>query len=179
MQKLDLQEIFSTRKMWVWKNRRKWGTMVLFGMVERKSSISYPGHTKILQTIWNTRKTTKIQGVQHCRICDRKNYHACNGIKSTHCKHMKHKKCSEIQNAHNLLMQHFILHKLKILNLKNSLQKGSYSNEHENYLNNTLNLKELIYITNIQITLQRILNVNVTYLTCFKYYLNHEFHKLN
>ena len=61
-----------------------------------------------------------IQGVQHCRTCDKKNYHACNDIKCTHCKHMKHKKCSEIQNAHNLLMQHFILHKLKILNLKNS-----------------------------------------------------------
>ena len=114
------QEMFSTRKMWVWKNRTKWGTMVLFGMVERKSSISYPGHTKIQQTIWNTRKTTKISKVYSIagHVTRKTTMHAMTLNAPT--ANIWNKKCSEIQNAHNLLMQHFILHKLKILNLKDS-----------------------------------------------------------
>ena len=90
-------------------------------------------------------------------------------------------------------MQHIwlklvLLHRLKILNLKNyhstpnficsCLQKDSYRNIHENYLNNILNLKELTFNKNQHYSVKDP-NVNVTYPTFFKYYLNHEFHKLN
>ena len=58
------------------------------------------------------------------------------------------------------------------------LQKDSYRNIHENYLNNILNLKELTFNKNQHYSVKDP-NVNVTYPTFFKYYLNHEFHKLN
>ena len=35
-----------------------------------------------------TAKNKDNQGVQLCRICDKKNYHACNDIKCIYCKHM-------------------------------------------------------------------------------------------
>ena len=41
------------------KIRTKWGTMVLLRMLESKSSISYYGHTKIQQTIWNNKNSKK------------------------------------------------------------------------------------------------------------------------
>ena len=60
--------------MWVWKSRTKWGTMVLLGILERKSSISYPEHKKIQQTTWNSKraKNKDIQGIQWCGISTRK-----------------------------------------------------------------------------------------------------------
>ena len=58
------------------------------------------------------------------------------------------------------------------------LQKDSYSNIHENYLTNLLNLKELTFNKNPDYSAKDP-NVNVTDPTCFKYYLNHEFHNLN
>ena len=48
-------------------------------------------------------KNKDNQGVQWCRICNKKNYHAHNGIKCIHCKHIIHKKCSKIQSLHNFL----------------------------------------------------------------------------
>ena len=59
------------------------------------------------------------------------------------------------------------------------LQTDSYSNRHEkNNLNNILNLKELTFNKNPDYFAKE-LYVNVTDPTCFKCYLNHEFHKLN
>ena len=51
-------------------------------------------------------------------------------------------------------------------------------NIHENYLNNILSLKKFTFNKNPHYSTKDP-NVNVTDLTCFKYYLNHEFHKLN
>ena len=59
------------------------------------------------------------------------------------------------------------------------LQKDSYSNIHENYLNNILNLKELMWINKNPHYSAKDPNVNVADPNCFKYYLSHEFHKLN
>ena len=59
--KTDSQEMFSTRKMWVWKNRTKSGIMVLLGMLKRKSSISDPGHKNSTNYLKYQRKQkTKI-----------------------------------------------------------------------------------------------------------------------
>ena len=49
--------------------------MVLLGMSKRKFSISYPEHTKIQQTIWNTQKKQKkkdFQGLHFARNATRK-----------------------------------------------------------------------------------------------------------
>ena len=50
--------------------------MVLLGMSKRKFSISYPEHTKIQQTIWNTKKKSKkkkdFQGLHFARNATRK-----------------------------------------------------------------------------------------------------------
>ena len=59
------------------------------------------------------------------------------------------------------------------------LQKDSYSNIHENYLNHILNLKELLRINKNPHYSAKDPNVNVADPNCFNYYLNHEFHKLN
>ena len=77
--------------------------MVLFGMPERKSSISYPEKFNKLFEIPKTAKNKGNQGVQWCRICDKRNYHARNGVKCIHLKHIMHKKCSKIQNPHNFV----------------------------------------------------------------------------
>ena len=138
-------------------------------------------------------KNKDNQGVQWCKICDKKNYHAHNGIKCIHCKHKIYKICSKIQNPHNFVCASFLTETFPFTQIENfeleklsfnsnficsCLQKDSYSNIHENYLSNTLNLKELTFNKNRHYSVKDH-NVNVTDPTCFKYYLNHEFHKLN
>ena len=169
--------------------------MVLLGIPERNYSISYPGHTNFQQTIGNTKKAKNkdIQGVQWCRICNKKKYHARNDIKCARCKHIIHKACSKIQNAHNFVCATCLTESFPFIQIENfdleklsfntnftcsCLQKGSYSNIHENYLNNIFNLKELTFNKNPDHSAKDT-NVNVTDPTCFKYYLNHKFHKLN
>ena len=102
-------------------------------------------------------------------------------------------KCSKIQNPHNFVcatcltetflfiqIENFELEKLSFNSnfISSCLQKDSCSNIHKNYLNNILNLGELTFNKNPHYSAKDP-NVNVTYPTCFKYYLNHEFHKLN
>ena len=58
------------------------------------------------------------------------------------------------------------------------LQNDSYSNIHENYLNNILNLKQLAFSKNPDYSAKDPI-VNFTDSTYFKYYLNHEFPKLH
>lgn len=55
------------------KNTTKWGTIVLLGMSERKSSISYTGHTQNQQTIWNTKKSKK-QRYPSCTVVQNAQY---------------------------------------------------------------------------------------------------------
>ena len=111
----------------------------------------------------------------------------------THYKHIIHRKCSKIQNAPNFVcatcltetfpftqIGNFKFEKLSFNSnfTRSCLQKDSYSNIYENYLNNVLNIKELIFNKNADY-LAKDHNVNVTDQTYFKYYLNHEFQKLN
>ena len=105
-----------------------------------------------------------------------------------------HKKCSKIQNTHNFVcatrltetfpftqqIENFDLEKLSFNSnfTCSCLQKDSYSNIYDNYLNKILKLKELTSNKNRDYSTKDP-NANVTDPTCFKYYLNHEFHKLN
>ena len=120
--------MFSTRKMWVWKNRTKWGTMALLGMPESKSSIfkSSKTHknstnylkyqkqpkTKIIKVYsaaeYATRKTTMHTMVLNVFIAN---------IKYT--KNVLKFKTLIILFVQHVWLKLFLCNRLKILNLKN------------------------------------------------------------
>ena len=78
--------------------------------------------------ISKTARNKDNQGVQWCRVCGKKKYHARNVIKCIRCKHIIHKNCPKIQIPHNFVCATCLTETFPITQTENyELEKLSFN----------------------------------------------------